>query len=334
MLAGPELAPVLELAERTARAGLHTVLEGETGTGKELLARAMHVWSERKGPFVAVNCAALPDSLAEAELFGYRRGAFTGAAHAHVGHLRSAHRGTLLLDEIPRLSLPLQAKLLRVLDQHEVVPLGETVPVPVDALVVAATQRPLGELTADGTFTRDLQMRLEGATLSLPPLRQRRQEMGFLLGRLLERHGAQSPPALQSRLVEALCLYDWPGNLRELDWLVHRLVKLHGHRPSLGLSELPPHIAQPSGSPEPAAEGRDRSEKPPATMTQDGTKSGKRQRPTKESLAHALRVHEGNIQRAADEVGMRRQDFYRFFSKSELAAFRGSRGSRGGSEQG
>jgi transcriptional regulator with PAS, ATPase and Fis domain len=333
MLVGPVLAPVLELARRAVRAGLSTVLEGETGTGKELLARAMHAWSQRLGPFVAVNCAALPETLAEAELFGYRKGAFTGASRASAGQLRGAHRGTLLLDEIQRLAPALQAKLLRVLDQREVVPLGEAVPVPIDVFVLAATQRPLGELVEKAQFARDLQMRLEGATLKLPTLRARRQELGFLLAELLAKYGGERVPAVDARLVEALCLYDWPGNLRELDQLVHRLLSLRGHEPRLRVSHLPAHVRQRAAGeqtePEPIGAGSGLAPREAPVAAPERL----RVRPlTREVLAQALRARGGNVQRAAEDVGVRRQDFYRFFSKRELAAFRRARRSDPGGE--
>jgi len=145
LFGGPALRPVLELARRTAPSQLPVIVEGETGTGKEGLCRALHAWSGRPGPFFAVNCAAIPETLAEGELFGYRKGAFTGAERAHLGYFRAATGGTLLLDEIVDLSPALQTKLLRVLEQKEVVPLGESAPVAVDVRVVVAAQESLAE---------------------------------------------------------------------------------------------------------------------------------------------------------------------------------------------
>jgi DNA-binding NtrC family response regulator len=323
MLVGPVLRPVLELGRRAARAGLSTVIEGETGTGKELLARALHAWGGRAGRLVAINCAALPESLAEAELFGHAKGAFTGATRSALGKIRAADGGTLLLDEISRLSLPLQAKLLRVLDQREVLPLGESTPVGVDVVVLAATQQALNDLVLMDRFARDLQMRLEGATLRLPPLRERRQEMGYLLAELANKHAGSQAPALDAKLVEALCLYAWPGNLRELDQLVRRLVSLHADQPKLGVSHLPQHMlpgsklaeppSRPASVPSVAAVGPN----PPCPDDQRDAEPLTRQR-----LERVLRASGGNIRQAATELGIRRQDFYRFFSKAELEALR------------
>ena len=160
-----------------AASDLPIVLEGETGTGKEVVAGALHRWSGRSGPLVAVNCAALPEALAEGELFGYRRGAFTGADRASPGFFRAADGGTLLLDEISDLPLALQAKLLRVLEQREVQPLGEARPVPIDVRVVVAGQQSLTESVRAGRFRADLLARLDGLTIQLPPLRQRREDV-------------------------------------------------------------------------------------------------------------------------------------------------------------
>ncbi|MBN1605238.1 MAG: sigma 54-interacting transcriptional regulator [Polyangiaceae bacterium] len=323
MLVGPVLRPVLELGRRAARAGLSTVMEGETGTGKELLARALHTWSDRTGPLVAINCAALPESLAEAELFGHAKGAFTGAARPSLGKIRAADGGTLLLDEVSRLSLPLQAKLLRVLDQREVLPLGESAPVAVDVVVLAATQQPLNDLVLMDRFARDLQMRLEGATLRLPPLRERRQEMGYLVAELAKKHAKSQTPALDAKLVEALCLYAWPGNLRELDQLVRRLVSLYADQPRLGLSHLPQHMlprsnaVEPPSSPASVPSGAAGRPSAPFPDAQGATEPLTRQR-----LERVLRDNSGNIRQAATELGIRRQDFYRFFSKAELEALR------------
>ena len=164
------VAPLLQVAPSS----LTMVLEGETGTGKEIVTRSVHAWSGRTGPLVAVNCAALPEGLAEGELFGYRRGAFTGADRASPGFFRSAQGGTLLLDEVSDLPLPLQAKLLRVLQEGEVQPLGETRPVPVDVRIVVASQQPLMDAVREGRFRADLLARLDGITVRLPPLRQRK----------------------------------------------------------------------------------------------------------------------------------------------------------------
>ena len=168
---GGALQAALAPLRQAAASDLPIVLEGETGCGKEVVTRTLHRWSGRSGPLVAVNCAALPEGLAEGELFGYRRGAFTGAERASVGYFRGADAGTLLLDEVSDLPLVLQAKLLRVLEERAVQPLGETRPVPIDVRVVVAGQQPLMEVMRAGRFRADLLARLDGLTVRLPPLR-------------------------------------------------------------------------------------------------------------------------------------------------------------------
>ena len=191
--AGPLLRAELAPLEKAARSDLPVILEGETGTGKEMVARAIHSWSGRAGPFVAVNCAALPEALAEGELFGYRRGAFTGAERQSPGFFRSASGGTLLLDEVSDLPLAIQAKLLRVLEQREVQPLGEAQPAPVDVRIIVATQEPLGEAVARQKFRPDLLARLDGICVRLPPLRERTGDMPALFSRLWPRRALVAP---------------------------------------------------------------------------------------------------------------------------------------------
>ena len=227
-----------------AASDLPIVLEGETGTGKELVAGALHRWSGRKGPLVAVNCAALPEALAEGELFGYRRGAFTGAERASPGFFRAADGGTLLLDEISDLPLALQAKLLRVLEQREVQPLGEPRPVPIDVRVVVAGQQSLMESVRAGRFRADLLARLDGLTVRLPPLRQRREDVLPLFSRLLDGVSRGRGPAIESDFAERLCVHDWPFNVRELVLLVRRIVALQGARRPFALTTSPIGLAR------------------------------------------------------------------------------------------
>jgi sigma-54 dependent transcriptional regulator, acetoin dehydrogenase operon transcriptional activator AcoR len=215
----PGYARALGELERVARSLLPIVLFGESGTGKELLARAIHALSERPGELVAVNCGAVPDTLIESELFGHRRGAFSGASEDRPGLVRSADRGTLFLDEIGDLPMASQAALLRVLQEREVMPVGANRPVPVDIRVVAATHRDLGSMVDRGEFRQDLYARLAGYTINLPPLRQRGEDLGLLIAVLLARHAATrtSLPAIDATAARALFLYPWPRNVRELD---------------------------------------------------------------------------------------------------------------------
>ncbi len=189
--AGPLLQSVLAPAKLVAASDLPMIIEGETGAGKEGAARAIHAWSGRRGAFVALNCAALPEALAEAELFGYRKGAFTGAERASAGYLRAAEGGTLFLDEIAELSLPIQAKLLRAVEQRELCPLGESTPIAIDVRLLAATQSPLGLAVAQKRFRGDLLARLSGLTVVIPALRHRSEEIPSLFGKIVGQCGGR-----------------------------------------------------------------------------------------------------------------------------------------------
>lgn len=296
---GAVLRRALAAAERAATSDLPVVLEGETGTGKEAVARAIHGWSGRTGPFVAVNCAALPEALAEGELFGYRRGAFTGADRANLGYFRAAQGGTLLLDEICDLPLTLQAKLLRVIEQREVHPLGEPSPVRLDVRLLAAAQESLEEAVKQGRFRADLFARLDGVTVRLPPLRERRAEIPYLFSRLVLDHAGGRPPAIDARLVERLCLYDWPFNVRELTLLVKKLLVLHGAEPALRVTHLPERM-QPAPEGAPARAAPSAAPDPKAGAEVDAA-----------ALLAALRASGGNVARAAAALGISRQRAYR-----------------------
>jgi two-component system C4-dicarboxylate transport response regulator DctD len=208
-------ALVLQLAPLPA----DVLLLGETGTGKELVARALHDHSGRGGPFVAINCAALPETLMEAELFGHAAGAFTGAQRAQVGRITHAHRGTLFLDELEAMPASLQAKLLRVLQERELRPLGSNETLALDLRVVAAANEPLRRLVDEGRLRADLYYRLEAVTLSVPPLRERRDDIPALFGHFVAqaaaRFGREAPPVAPV-LMAALLARPWPGNVREL----------------------------------------------------------------------------------------------------------------------
>ncbi|HEY5090179.1 MAG TPA: sigma 54-interacting transcriptional regulator, partial [Polyangia bacterium] len=244
---GAALQAAVAPLQRAAQSDLPIVLEGETGTGKEVVSRALHRWSGRPGPLVAVNCAALPEGLAEGELFGYRRGAFTGADRASAGFFRSAEGGTLLLDEVSDLPLALQAKLLRVLEEREVQPLGETRPVAIDVRIVVAGQQSLREGVRAGRFRADLLARLDGLTVRLPALRDRREDVLPLFSHLLKEQGGGLAPAIESDLAERLCLHDWPFNVRELVLLAKRLLTLHGSEATLRAHHLPERIGEGGG---------------------------------------------------------------------------------------
>lgn len=315
MFGAATLARALRPALRAAKSDLPLIIEGETGTGKERVARALHELSERKGDFIAVNCAALPESLAEAELFGYRKGAFTGADRSSPGCFRAASGGTLLLDEISDLPLAVQGKLLRVLEQREVLPLGETRPVGVDVRVVAASQQPLHEVVAEGLFRADLFARLEGMSIRLPPLRERLEDVPFLLRHFVRELGEGQSVTLEPKLVEQLCMYDWPFNVRELVQLVRRLLALHGEESVLKRAYLPERFqrtswrgGRPAPRSAPSVEAPPRSRRPVLTLRDEADLT---------RLIDALRANGGNVARAATAVGITRQRAYRLMEAQD-----------------
>jgi transcriptional regulator with PAS, ATPase and Fis domain len=300
---GAALEEALAPLRRAAASDLPIVLEGETGTGKEVVTRALHRWSGRPGPLVAVNCAALPEGLAEGELFGYRRGAFTGADRASAGFFRGADGGTLLLDEVSDLPLPLQGKLLRVLEEREVQPLGEIRPVPIDVRVVVAGQQPLIEAVRAGRFRADLLARLDGLSVRLPPLRARREDVLPLFSRLLEEMGQGRAPSMESDFAESLCMHDWPFNVRELVLLAKRLLTLHGSEVTLRAQHLPDRMAGSPGA-SPAAPGT-------AAAAPARAPAGPSDPVELPALVVALRASGGNVARAAAMLGISRQRAYR-----------------------
>jgi sigma-54 dependent transcriptional regulator, acetoin dehydrogenase operon transcriptional activator AcoR len=212
----PTLAIVAEKAARIVDKQISIVLEGETGVGKEFVAQALHAARKKKGPFVAINCAALPEALIESELFGYVANSFTGAnAKGKKGLIEQANGGTLFLDEIGDMPLVLQARLLRVLAEREVMPVGATRPVPVDIRVISASHRNLRALVGTGQFRQDLYYRLNGVVLCLPPLRDR-ADLPWLVGQIAKKVFGDMPFRLSKDAMEMLCSYDWPGNVREM----------------------------------------------------------------------------------------------------------------------
>jgi transcriptional regulator with PAS, ATPase and Fis domain len=233
---------VWEQVKRIAATPLRVMFVGETGTGKDVFAREVHRLSGVSGEWVALNCAALPEHTAEGELFGYRRGAFTGADRAHAGHFRNAHQGTLFLDEISDLGPTIQVKLLRALEERRVVPLGQSHSEPADARVICAAYRPLHELVEEGSFRPDLYSRLNGLQIRIAPLRERREEVLGLFHRFLSSEGHQAP-ALSPEAAEQLCLYNWPLNVREVVQLAERTRALYPDAAQLRLEHLPEHIA-------------------------------------------------------------------------------------------
>ncbi|MFO1255773.1 MAG: sigma 54-interacting transcriptional regulator [Sphingomonadaceae bacterium] len=260
--ADPETLSVLALADRLAASEIPVLINGPTGTGKEVLSRFIHQRSPRKDKaFVAVNCAAMPETMLEALLFGHRKGAFTGASEASEGFFRAADGGTLLLDEIAEMPLSLQAKLLRALQEGEVVPIGSTQPIKVDVRVIACANRDLPTEVAEGRFRADLYYRLNVFPLTLRPLRERVEDIAPLAFAMVLRHAApgRALPWISEGALAMLRLHGWPGNVRELENVMRRALLLAD-----GEAEITPaHIVfdQPArlvGAPAPQAESEPR----------------------------------------------------------------------------
>ncbi|HRH42312.1 MAG TPA: sigma-54 dependent transcriptional regulator [Pyrinomonadaceae bacterium] len=238
------LQAVFRLIEKVASTTANILIQGESGTGKELVARAIHFQSQRSGkPFVAINCGALPESLLESELFGHNKGSFTGATSDKKGLFRAADGGTLFLDEVGEIPIPLQVKLLRALQEHEVTPIGATVPIKFDARIVAATNRNLEEEVAKGNFREDLFYRLNVIEVFLPPLRERREDIPLLvkhfIGKIANEQNS-SEKSVTKDAMSALINYHWQGNIRELQNAVERAFILSGNE--IDLESLPPKV--------------------------------------------------------------------------------------------
>jgi DNA-binding NtrC family response regulator len=316
LLSAPTLAR-FEALPALAASDVPIIILGETGTGKERLARAIHDLSGRSGELQAINCSAIPEGLAEAELFGHRKGAFTGASEASQGRIVAARGGTLLLDEILDLPAGIQSKLLRALEERAVTPVGSSQLVPVDFRVLSASQVRLDRLVQKGEFRADLYARLNGAELELPPLRQRRQEVLRLLGEAM-RPLLGATPQFDSACAERLCAYSWPYNVRELIQLARMLSVARKER--FGLGDLPQRIREGEAGPAPA----------PATPQRPSLPSSRRQlwlsRHAAEfgKLEQALRECSGNVTEAARIAGIPRHRARRLLEAAAQAPERWS----------
>lgn len=294
----PAMRPVLEMIPMVARSQSTVLIEGESGTGKELVARAIHnLGPRREKPFVAINCAALPEPLLESELFGYKRGAFTDAKRDKPGRFALAEKGTLFLDEVGDLSLPTQAKLLRVLQEKTYEPLGATQPVKADVRVIAATNRKLAREVQKKRFRQDLFFRLNVVTLSIPPLSERREDIPILVQHFIKRFNALQGRRIarcSERVMAALMAYPFPGNVRELENAIeHAFVVCAGD--TIQLEDLPPQIL---------AEVRDGTKAPAGLL-----------KPLEQAEAEVIRSllaqHRGNRQLAAAAMGVSRNTLWR-----------------------
>jgi len=249
------LREIFFLLERIAPTDCTVLVTGESGTGKELVARAIHAASQRsERTFVPVNCGAIPETLIESELFGHAKGAFSGATHAREGRFAVADKGTLFLDEIGEMALPVQVKFLRVLQEGEYVPVGETRPRKCDVRVVAATNRDLEAMVREGTFREDLFYRLNLIPIHLPPLRERRSDIPLLVRHFIDgisRRRGRAVSDITDEALERLSAYHWPGNIRELENTVERMCLLHQGGGILGGADLPTKLRRPP-PPDPA----------------------------------------------------------------------------------
>ena len=297
----PALRQAVQAMQRAAAADITVLVEGESGTGKELFARALHAWSGRaQGPFIAINCAALPETLLESELFGYEKGAFTGATQRKLGRFELAHRGTLFLDEIGELAPSIQAKILRVLETREFERVGGTVTLHADVRLVAATNRQLRVEVAERRFREDLFFRLSVVPVTVPPLRDRGDDIALLARHFLERAAldrGRRVPVFDDSAIAALTAYRWPGNVRELQNCLERAALLvDGDVISARHLHLHP-IVMPG--PAPAA---------PAEMDLTGTLADVVDRAKliaeRRAIAAALAAHGNDPRRTADALGV------------------------------
>jgi DNA-binding NtrC family response regulator len=296
-----QMAEIYTLIARVASLDTTVLIQGETGTGKELVARAIHAASARADrPFVAIDCAALPEALFESELFGHERGAFTGALATRRGLFETSAGGTCFLDEIAELPPPLQAKLLRALQERAVRRVGGNEAIPVDVRILAATNRDLHALVGTGEFRDDLYYRLNVVTIAVPPLRERGTDIPLLAQHFLEKFSAETGRPVKDLAAGTLALlasYQWPGNVRELEHAIERAVALASSEVLLP-EDLPPHVRQvPAPAPRLPATG----------MTLDEVKRW--------YILKVLDETGGNKVRAADLLGINRRTLYRILER-------------------
>ncbi len=331
---GPAMQEVLAKARSAAATKATVMLQGESGTGKEVIARAIHRLSaEADGPFVAVHCGAIPENLIESELFGYTKGAFTDARKDTPGKFREAHGGTIFLDEVATMPLPAQVRLLRVLQEREVQPLGGGGPIKVDVRVVVATNADLWKRVQEGQFREDLFYRLEVIPITLPPLRARREEVPFLAQHFLNRkareHGLY-PKALHPSVDPLLMAMPWPGNVRQLENAIERAIVLSPGRPVLiredftFLTERVPQGAELIASLPPvretqAPQGPMGSASVPMDLPPEGLDLNQVVSDVEKKLMlQSLQITRGNKKRAAELLGLKRTTFLEKMKRLEL----------------
>ena len=310
----PQMQVILEMIERVAPTETTVLILGESGTGKELIARAIHANSPRAGgPFVAVNCAAIPENLLESELFGHVRGAFTGAIRDRVGKFEAADRGTIFLDEIGEMRPELQVKILRCLEERVLERVGDNRLIRVDVRVLAATNKDLTKAIQAGEFREDLYYRLNVVPLQIPPLRERREDIRPLVQHFLKRLGASPRLTVAPDAFRALESYDWPGNVRELENALERAMIFH-RDDAIALADLPETIRAPKA-------------KEAANLAMSLPEAGlSLEEVEKELILRALQKHEWNQSRAARYLGITRHTLLYRIEKHNIVR----PGSRGG----
>jgi len=300
VIAEPSMARMFGFTRRVAATSTTVLILGETGVGKEVVAQQIHAWSSRHDrPFIRVNCAALPETLVESELFGHERGSFTGAERRKIGFAEAAHEGTLFLDEIGELSLPVQAKLLAMLENRAVVRLGSTVETPVNVRVIAATHRSLTDEVKKGTFREDLYYRIGVVVIRVPPLRERPSEITLLAKLFARRFGGHTgfgEPTIASDAAAALVAHQWPGNIRELRNAIEHAVLLTEDG-VIRREHLPETVLGNSGAPGSSVLSR------PAASRAGGVRAALAE-VERASIEEALRAEGGNRTRAALKLGI------------------------------
>ena len=301
------LRRVLDDIARVAQTDLSVLVLGESGTGKELVARELHRQSGRNGDFVAVNCAAIPHDLMESELFGFKKGAFTGAQSTQLGLIASARGGTLFLDEVGDLPLALQAKLLRVLDEKRMRPIGATRDEEIDARFIFATNRDLKSAVAEKRFRLDLFARLAEWEIAIPPLRERRSDLLPIVEAMIGKYGDDAPYAITCDFYEGLALHDWPYNVRELVTLVRRAVVRMPEGGRLGLEHLPRPMRGKGLGPDGGDHVGDETIVPPRGTV-----------PTGRELVAMMKHYEGNVAEVARHTARDRAQVYRWLRRHGL----------------
>ena len=293
---------VYDQIEKVLESEITVFIAGESGTGKELVAKAVHYASIRSdGPFVDVNCAAIPEGLQESELFGHEKGAFTGAIATHPGKFEQAAGGTIFLDEVGEMSLSAQARLLRVLQERVLQRVGGTETIELDVRVISASNRDLTSMLDDGSFRQDLFYRLVVFPIALPPLRDRREDIPLLVEHFLEKHARDAGKRItrvEPEAMEALSTHGWPGNVRELENVIHRTLLVSAGL-ELTFADLPPGIVERDSSPGSSAT-------PPAGS---GTQS--LEELEREAIVHAMENNRGNLSDVARQLGIGRSTLYR-----------------------